>query len=388
MNTDSGPNSSSPLPDWRLRDLLEALPEAIVLVNPAGRIAYSNSNADGLFGYGRGELQGQPADLLLPDRYRRDHVADLSGYFDQPRTRSLGIGTELCCARHDGTEFPVEINLIPLDTEEGILVMNTIRDITERKRFEHALNEKNAELEGANKELEAFDYSIAHDLRAPLNRIAGFTAMLAQQYGERLDSRGQELLQHIAEAGRSMDELVGDLLALSTVTRGTLGRRMVDMSALAHSIVTALRKSEPAREVRFDVPAGINVRADPGLLRVVLENLLGNAWKFTAKRRSARSGSAACDAAASDTTSCATTAPASTCAYAASCSRRSSGCTRTASSRARASAWPRCSASCAPRRPRVGRGDSRPGSNFLFHLVGVTVHAPGVFRSTALGSPG
>ncbi|MFZ3321238.1 MAG: PAS domain S-box protein [Usitatibacter sp.] len=275
------------MPDSRLRDLLEALPDAIVLVNPAGRIAYSNSRADGLFGYSRGGLQGESADSLLPDRYRRDHVADLSGYFDQPRTRSLGIGTELCCVRHDGTEFPVEINLIPLDTEEGILVMSMIRDITERKRFEHALNEKNTELEAANKELEAFDYSIAHDLRAPLNRIEGFTAMLAQQYGERLDPRGQELLQHIAEAGRSMDQLVGDLLTLSTITRGTLGRRMVDMSALAHSIVTALRKSEPARDVRFDAPAGITVRADPGLLRVVLENLLGNAWKFTRLRAQA-----------------------------------------------------------------------------------------------------
>lgn len=287
MNTDSRTPASSPLPDSRLRDLLEALPEAIVLVNPmnpAGRIAYSNSQADGLFGYRRGELHGKPADSLLPDRYRHDHVADLSGYFEQPRTRSLGIGTELCCLRHDGTEFPAEISLIPLETEEGTLVMSTIRDITERKRFEHALNEKNVELEAANKELEAFDYSIAHDLRAPLNRIEGFTAMLAQQYGERLDPRGQELLQRIAEAGRSMDQLVGDLLALSTVTRGTLGRRTVDMSALAHSIVTALRKSEPAREVRFDVPAGITVRADPGLLRVVLENLLGNAWKFTRLR--------------------------------------------------------------------------------------------------------
>ncbi len=128
---------------------------------------------------------------------------------------------------------------------------------------------------------------MAHDLRAPLNRIEGYRALLAEQYGEKLDPRGRELLLRIAEAGRSMDQLVGDLLTLSTATRGTLVRRTVDMSALARSIASALRKAEPAREVRFDAPACTTARGDPGLLQVVLENLLGNAWKFTRLRAQA-----------------------------------------------------------------------------------------------------
>jgi PAS domain S-box-containing protein len=171
-------------------------------------------------------------------------------------------------------------------------------DITQRKMaedevrrlnadLERRVSDRTAELRAANRELEAFDYSISHDLRAPLNRIECFCAMLGEQYGEKLGAQGTELLQRIAAAGRGMDLLVADLLALSTVTHGELQRSRVDLGEMGRSIVASLNKSEPGRAVRVDAQERLSVEADPGLVRIVLENLIGNAWKFTRSRSQA-----------------------------------------------------------------------------------------------------
>ena len=160
--------------------------------------------------------------------------------------------------------------------------------LNERHDVEDALLEKNAELEAANKELEAFDYSIAHDLRAPLDRLRGFTEILQRQHAQALDDAGRELLARIADAGRSMDQLITDILALATATRGALDRSIVDVTALADSVAAALRKAEPLRDVEVTIARGMKARADAGLLRDAIENLLANAWKFTRARTPAR----------------------------------------------------------------------------------------------------
>ena len=161
-------------------------------------------------------------------------------------------------------------------------------EIAERARAEEALRHAKALAEGASKELEAFSYSVAHDLRAPLRSIDGFSQALLEDYAGRLDADGSRYLKHVREAAQQMAELIDDLLNLSRVTRADLRREPVDMSAHVRSVIAALRESQPERQVDLVVQDGLVAEADPKLLDVVLTNLLGNAWKFTGKRARAR----------------------------------------------------------------------------------------------------
>ncbi len=171
----------------------------------------------------------------------------------------------------------------------GFFWLNTIR------RYSEALLESDAakdryltELTAANKELESFSYSVSHDLRAPLRAIDGFSEELWETYGDRLDPDGQDYVKRVRLAAQRMGQLIDDLLTLSRVTRAELQRVDLDLSALAETIAGELRRSDPERQVQFAIASELRARADPGLLRIVLENLLGNAWKFTAGRHDAR----------------------------------------------------------------------------------------------------
>jgi DNA-binding response OmpR family regulator/anti-sigma regulatory factor (Ser/Thr protein kinase) len=140
------------------------------------------------------------------------------------------------------------------------------------------------ELERKNKELEAFSYSVSHDLRAPLRSIDGFSQALLEDYGDRLEPPAQDYLRRVRAAAQRMGELIDDLLQLSQVGRAPLRRQPVDLSALAQAVAGALRRAEPDRRLEVRIAEGLAVEGDAGLLRTLLENLLGNAWKFTAKK--------------------------------------------------------------------------------------------------------
>jgi len=133
-------------------------------------------------------------------------------------------------------------------------------------------------------DLEAYNYSVSHDLRAPLRHILGFSEMLAEGSGEALDEKGKKNLLRVREAAQRMSQLLDDLLRLSRITQAHVRRQPVDLSALAHQVLAQLRAREPERQVELTIQPDLQVNGDEGLLRIALENLLGNAWKFTGKK--------------------------------------------------------------------------------------------------------
>jgi light-regulated signal transduction histidine kinase (bacteriophytochrome) len=165
-----------------------------------------------------------------------------------------------------------------------------IRDITSRNEIERELQRRSIELEAINRELEAFSYSVSHDLRAPLRAIDGFSRILLNDYADRLDDTGRSHLERVRRAAQNMGMLIDDLLKLSRVTRTELKHEQVDLSALANEIAEELRRQGPERIVHFTIAPGLVAYGDKGLLRIVLDNLLGNAWKFTGGRSDTRIG--------------------------------------------------------------------------------------------------
>jgi PAS domain S-box-containing protein len=277
-----------------LRGLLDSAPDAIVVTDMTGSIRLVNSQTEQLFGYRRDQLLGQPVEMLVPQQRRTRHVDHRAGYVAAARPRPMGKGLRLYGLRSDGTEVPVAISLSPVRTDEDMLIFSDIRDVTAEREAEHqlsALNERlardNLELEALNRELEAFSYSVSHDLRAPLRAIDGFSQALEEDCAEVLAPDGRAHLGRIRKAAQRMGQLIDDLLELARVSRADISKSDIDLSAMARGIAEDLRANGEARPVDFTIGEGLNIRGDFRLLRIALENLLGNAWKFSADRRPA-----------------------------------------------------------------------------------------------------
>jgi PAS domain S-box-containing protein len=280
----------------RFRQLLEAAPDAIVEVSDDGAIVLMNRIAEEMFGYQRDELIGQSVDLLVPDAVRPGHHRHRDDYLTKPRTRPMGSGLELHARRRDGSLFPVEISLSPIQTESGIHVTAVIRDVTERKRAEEKvrrlqqkytteLEARNREIERANRLKSEFLASMSHELRTPLHTIIGFTELLEEQQEGPLNEAQKRFLGHIHRDSAHLLELINDVLDLSKVEAGqmVLRREVYPLRRSIEEALSAIRPGAAVKGIEIDDRAWADclVDADPLRVKEMLYNLLSNAVKFT-----------------------------------------------------------------------------------------------------------
>ena len=264
--------------------IIDQIHDAVVSTDLNGIITSWNQGAERLYGYQADEVLGRSVALLYEDNDFLWRQVLL------PLQRQGALELEVQLKRKDGSRVDVLLSLSLLRNEQGE-PQGTIGyslDISARKQAERLLKQRSEELAAANRELEAFAYSVSHDLRAPLRAIDGFSQALLEDYGERLDGPGLDYLRRVRAASQRMAALIDDLLQLSRLTRAPLQPRVVDLSSMAREILSELQEQQPDRFVQVDIQPGMQVWGDPGLLRTALQNLLDNAWKYTSKNAYAR----------------------------------------------------------------------------------------------------
>jgi PAS domain S-box-containing protein len=276
--------------------MFEDAPEGVWIIGADERTVEVNQHLCDLLGYSREEMFGKTPTDFTDDENGRIFEAQ----------KNLRVTTkrriyEIALRHRDGHNIPIQFSATSLYGDDGALqsVLAFVTDITERQEHEREMRRLNEQLEQrvvertralqtANRELEAFSYSVSHDLRSPLRAINGFSHALAEEYGRLLDDNGRHYLARVRAGSERMAELIDDMLRLSQLSRQEMTIEAIDLSVMAREIAAELQAAEPTRQVDWGIAPDIIAMGDRGLLRIALQNLLDNAWKYSSRRGKTR----------------------------------------------------------------------------------------------------